>query len=191
MALDTTRIKVMELENVMVYEMTADAGSEPTYGTGILVPGTTKLGIKPEMVSAELEGEGTLLDVFSKMKSAEVSIDLAYLNMQLAAILTGVTVATTGTTPNQVTTMDVTKNSRPKWFKIEGRWMYPGLGLGSVNFTLYKCKATDPGAIEIEDANGDFGKPTVVAKVIPTISTGKIYSVAANETAALLTDQTS
>lgn len=186
MALNVDKIKVMELTDVKIYEMTADSGVGPTYGTGISVPGAVKVGIKPEMATTELEGDGSLLDVFSKMKAAEVSLEAAYLNMDVLAILSGVTVTQSGTTPDQVASYEVDKDSRPKWFKIEGRWMYPGLGLGSVNFTLYKCKATDPGAIEVNDANGDFGSMVVAAKAVPTESTGKIYLVAANETAAAL-----
>ena len=185
--LDTTRIKIMELENVRVYEMTADSGVGPTYATGIAVPGTVKLGIKPVMGSAELEGDGSLLDVFAKMKAAEVELEIAYMNMALAAIISGVTVSNTGTTPNQVASYEVDRDSRPKWFKIEGRWMYPGLGLGSVNFTLHKVKATDPGAIEVNDANGEFGGTKIAGKAIPCESTGKIYKIEAHETATALT----
>jgi hypothetical protein len=186
MALDTTKIKMMELTDVTVYEMTADAGAAPTYATGIPIPGIVRVGLKPEMASAELEGDGGLLDVFSKMKAAEVTIESGYLNMALAAIISGVTATTTGTTPSQVTSYEVTRDSRPKWFKVEGRWMYPGLGLGSVNFTLWKCKATDPGEIAVEDANGKFGTTKITAKAVPCESTGKIYKVTANETAAAL-----
>lgn len=186
MALAVDKIKVMDLTDVTITEMTADAGASPTYGTPIPIPGIVKVGIKPEMASAELEGEGSILDVFSKMKSAEVEIEAAYLNMDAMAVITGATITTSGTTPNQTTTMEITKSTRPKWFRVEGRWMYPGLGLGSVNFILWKCKATDPGAIEVNDANGDFGSMKVAAKAVPTESTGKIYKVVANETAAAL-----
>lgn len=186
MALDVSRIKVIELTDVKVYEMTADSGVGPTYATGIPVPGVVKIGIKPVMGTAELEGDGALLDVFAKMKAAEVDLEMAYLNMDLAAIISGVAVTTTGTTPNQVASFEVTKDSRPKWFKIEGRWMYPGLGLGSVNFMLHKVKATDPGSIEVNDANGDFGTTKIAGKAVPCESTGKIYKVTANETAAAL-----
>jgi len=186
MALDTSKIKVMELTDVMVYEMTADSGVGPTYGNGVPITGLVKVSIKPEMATAELEGDGTLLDVWSKMKSAEIEIESAYLSMDVLAILAGVEVTTTGATPNQVSSYEVGKDSRPKWFKIEGRWVYAGLGLGSVNFTLHKCKATDPGTLE--PGASEFGGMKVTAKAVPTESTGKIYKLDANETAAALSE---
>ena len=190
MALPTNKIKVMELTDVAIYEMTADSGVGPTYGEPIPIAGIVKVGISPEMATAELEGDGSILDVFAKMKSAEVSIEAAYLNMDVLAIVSGVTVTTTGTTPNQVASYEVDKDSRPKWFKVEGRWQYPGLGLGSVNFCLHKCKATDPGAIEVTDGS-EFGGQTITAKAVPTESTGKIYKVDAHETAADLSGASS
>jgi len=188
MPLDTKRVKVMDLTDVKIYKMSADAGASPTYETGVAIPGVVKLGFKPEMASADLEGDGILLDVFSKVKALEVELEGALLSFEVQAVIMGTTVTEAGATPNQTSTMELTKDTRPNWFKVEGRWQYPGLGLGSVNVTFFKCKVTDPDPIEVNDANGKFGTVKYKAKAIPCESNGKLSSTVANETAAALSE---
>jgi hypothetical protein len=187
MALDVTQIKMIELSDVMVSELTADAGAAPTYATGKPLTGLVKMGVKPVLASAELEGDGQTLDVYAKAKGAEVDLELAVMNMDVFCTMLGITKGTSGSTPNQVATMGFGVTNKPKFFKIEGRWTYPGLGLGDVHLVAFKCKVTDPSAIEVEDANGKFGTMKIKAKAVPAVSNGKIFDVVANETAVALT----
>lgn len=186
MALDVTKVKMIELSEAKIYEMTADASTAPTYSAGIALTGLIKMGVTPVLNSADLECDGGIADVFAKAKAADLELELGVLNMDALALMLGMTNATTGTTPNQVTTAPFLGSSKPKFFKIEGRWTYPGLGLGDVHLVVYKCKVTDPSAIEVEDANGKFGTMKIKARAVPCISNAKIFDTVANETAAAI-----
>lgn len=177
--------KLLELKDVKIAPLTTDPeGGSATYGTSVDIPGIVKLGIKPDVVKKELEGDNRLLDIWTKVKSIKVDFEHAKLSLDALKIMLGGTVTAAGTTPNQTQTYSLTANDRPGYFKLEGQVVYVDSGLGDVHVVFYKCLAEDPPNWEISDQSGDFAKVKGSATAIPRNADNKIFDVIFNETAA-------
>jgi hypothetical protein len=186
MALDVSKVGVIELDDVKVAVMSADASSSPTYETAIDVPGIVRMKVTPELHYTEQEGDGYVMDSYGKVKAAAVEFEAGCLPLSVVAALLGVTADASGSTPNQTTTVSVTKTTVLPSFKIEGRWTHPGEGLGDAHLVLYKCKLNGGGDLEAQHGLGEFAGMALQARAIPTISDGKLYDVVVNETATAI-----
>ena len=183
-----TESKLLELKDVKIYPLLTDpSGGSATYDVAVDIPGITKLSIKPNLVTKELQGDNVILDEWSKLMSVEMAFENKKVSLNALKVLQGGTVTTTGVTPATVTSYDVGINDRPGYFKIEGQILYVEDGLGDAHIVAYKCKSTDGAAWEVSDMSGDFASVKGTVKGIPSAATGKIYSVVFNETKVDLT----
>lgn len=183
MALPTV-FKLMELEDVKIAKLVSDEGTAPTYEAAVDVPGITKVTIGPKAETKKLFGDSALLDVYQKTTEIEITVESAMMSLDVLKVILGGNVTLSGVSPNQKQTYSLTAaNSTPPFFKIEGRWLYAGEGIGDAHFILYKCKVIDPPEFEIEDASGNFGKCKFKASAVPCQSNGQWFDVVLNETA--------
>lgn len=184
MALGTVS-KLLELKDVKIAPLTADPeGGSATYGTSVDIPGIVSLGIKPDVVKKELEGDNRVLDIWTKIKAIEIDFEHAKLSLDALKIMLGGTVTAAGTTPNQTQTYSLTANDKPGYFKLEGQVVYVEEGLGDVHFVAYKCLADDPPNWEVSDQSGGFATVKGKATAIPRNADSKIFDIVFNETAA-------
>lgn len=183
MALNTTAIKLMELSDASIAQLLTDVTTAPTYGTTTPVNGALKIHIAPKTETKKLRGDSLLLDVYQRTLEIELDMEFALLSLDVYKIMAGGSYVTSGTTPNQKVTYSLkgTDTSPPYW-KCEGQWTYAGDGLGDAHVVLYKVKATDIPAIEINDASGNFGQVKVKGLALPCTSNSSWFDIVLNET---------
>jgi len=177
--------KLLELKDVKIAPLTDDPeGGSATYGTSVDIPGIVKLGIKPTVEKKELQGDNRVMDIWTKIKTIEISFEHVKLSLDALKIMLGGTVTAAGTTPNQTQTYSLTANDQPGYFKLEGQAVYVEEGLGDVHFVAYKCLADDPPGWEVSDQSGNFASVTGKATAIPRNADGKIFDIVFNESEA-------
>lgn len=181
-----TDLKLIQLYDAKISKLTADSGASPTYDTGVDIPGIVKIMAQPKMEMKELKGDGAILDVYSRVVSIDVEVECAKLPLLVLPIIQGGTTTAGGVTPNQTQTYALALGSAgPSYFKLEGVWDYAGDGIADAHLVVYKIKCTEPPAVEVQDANGDFGKVTFKGMAVPYEATGrKFMEIIGNETAS-------
>ncbi|BCJ86451.1 major tail protein [Effusibacillus dendaii] len=182
MALSHT-IKLMELSDAKIAQLTSDSGASPAYSASVDLPGITKITLSPKADMKKLYGDSALLDVYQKTTEVELDIECSLLSLDALKVMMGGTVTDAGTTPSQTTTYSLqATNSTPPYFKLEGQWTYAGDGIGDGHVVLYKCKVTDPPQIDLNDASGNYGTVKFKAIALPATSNGKWFDLVLNET---------
>jgi hypothetical protein len=182
--------KVFAVEDAKITPITADAaGAVTTYGTAIDIAGIQSVEISGNIESKTLRGDNTLLDgdavlteITGKLNYAKLSLDV------LAAMFTSLTVADSGTAPNQKTTLALTPTtSRLKAFKFEAKTPTGGVDVstGDLHIVLYKCVLS--AFPDLGMAEEDYQTGTLEFMAMPTLGTGnKWLDVVVNETAAVI-----
>ena len=111
---------VLGLRNVVVTKFDGSA-QEP-------LDAIQELTVTITVEEAVLEGNDVDIASVSFVKGGEGSAGAGSMSMAAAAIIFGTTVATTGVTPNRVSTLKINKNLRPPYFKIYGEAFDDELG---------------------------------------------------------------
>lgn len=178
--------KVFAVTDCKMYPLLTDpAGGTATYGPGIDVPGIKTVRITGTVATKSLRGDNQLLDSDTVLQDVSASITHAKLSLDVGRILTGGTVVDTGTTPSQISTLDVLGSSRPGLFKLSAVSASADVIGGNVSFDLHKCIANtfpELGLAEEDYQPGSFG-----VSCMPLLANGKWISPAINETARVLT----
>jgi hypothetical protein len=183
----TKRFKIMELKEVKISKLLTDDENGITYGTSVSCPGALKLKVIPKIDTKPLKGDSTTQDVYARITEVDVEGECSVFNLDALPIMQGGEVSTSGTTPNQVNSYALTtSNATVPYFKIEGRWTYPGEGLGDAHITVSKLKVTDAPSYEVNDASGNFGTCTFKATAVSTVHDGAWYDMKFNETAVAI-----
>lgn len=180
-----TDLKLIELVEVKIAQLTADALTAPTYGTSVKLTGSTKITVSPKTDTKKLHGDSKLLDVYQRTTEIELDVEMAMLPVAALPILQGGTLVSSGETPvgKQLYSLKGS-DTTPPYFKIEGRWTYAGEGIGDAHVILYKVKATDFPPVEVNDASGNFGAVKFKGLALPCISNDSWFDIVINETAA-------
>lgn len=187
MALQTSAIKLMELDDVAIAQLLTDSTASPTYASSVNLGGAIKLQVSPKTETKKLYGDSQLLDVYQRTTEVEISVEFALLSLDALQVLMGGNYAASGVTPNQKTVYSLKgTDTAPPYFKLEGRWTYAGEGIGDAHVVLYKCKATDLPDIEVNDANGNFGTVKMKGIALPCVSNSSWFDIVLNETRAAI-----
>jgi hypothetical protein len=176
---------VFNVDEAAIYKLLTDpVGGSPTYGAKQLCPLIQNVGCNPDMLNKELYGDGSVKARAAKLRQLMAVVTYGMLNFDVLAILNGSTVTDAGTTPNQTSTLDITTNDIPNYFKLEFRILQTDLPGGSLSVALHKCKVSDfvTGFANKED----FAPQSFSLAAIPLRSNGKIASPVLHETAAAL-----
>lgn len=105
------------------------------------LPAATKLTFKERIKSAEGVGDDKLDTVVSVREGVEWDLEATGLPLEALALMYGTSTSTTGTTPNQVKTLEHPGAVRLPYFKIYGKSL--GEGDDDVHCVIYKAKITD------------------------------------------------
>ncbi len=177
-----TSSKVLGLNDMVISELTVDTSGTLTYGTAFDIPGVTKLTLTPNYVEKELRGDEALLDTYQRLAAVEFSFEHAMVSLDALKIITGGTLTASGTTPNQTQTLNISRTSLAKYFKLQGKIIYSDFASGDVWLTLYKCK----GQFKIEFQTEEYASISCSGKAIGTVKDGKIMDLVFRETTAAL-----
>jgi len=121
---------VLGLRNVVVTKLDGSA-QEP-------LDAIQELNVTITIEEAVLEGNDADIASVTFIKGGEGSAGAGSMSMAAMAIIFGTTVATTGSTPNRVSTLAINKNLRPPYFKIYGEAVDDELG--ALHVIVFKAK---------------------------------------------------
>lgn len=144
------------------------------------LPAAQQMDFRPRMNSAEFRGDDRVQAVVSFMEALEWGLQAGGISLAALAIITGETVATTGSTPNEVSTLTLSGGDVMPYFKIYGKSI--GDGTDDVHIKLWKCKVTQ---LEGTFQDGQFFITNCQGVAIDDGTNG-VADVVQNETAANL-----
>ncbi len=146
-------------------------------GTAVALPAAMTLSFKEALTSGELRGNDATVSVVAITDKVEWELEAGGISLEAIKVMTGRTIALTGTTPNQVNTVLARAGDTYPWFKIYGKSV--GDGADDVHVLIYKAKLTD--GLEGEFADGEF----YIQKCsgIAVDNGTKLYELVQNETA--------
>ncbi len=177
----------IELDDAKIALLTADTTTAPTYSASVDVPNAVELNFQLQMKTATLEGDAVVDAVYSKVTHATGTIRFRAVALDLDANVLGGTVTQTGTTPNQVTTLDILGSSMAAYFKVEGRaaWVegIDGVAAGD-RLTVWKAKVTTG---PTTTRSGDFVITEYGFTAVRARSNNKLVSKILEETKTALT----
>lgn len=171
---------LLGLDDVKIFELTADDASNLTYGSAVNVDSMQNIDLAPNYTQKALMQDEEIDGYYQKLKSISWSFANAKVSLDALNILEGGTITTTGTTPNEVHTFTLTDDSEPKYFKLEGKINYSTDSIGDFHLVLYKCKALD---IQVGYRAQNYAIVSAAGIAIPTVNNSKIRDYVINETA--------
>jgi len=149
-----------------------------TGGATVDLPASVKLTFKERIKSAEGPGDDMLSTVVSVRDAVEWELEATGLPLEALAVMYGLSTSTTGSTPNQVKTLEHHGGVRLPYFKIFGKSINEDAG--DVHCVIYKAKVTEGLDAPLEYA-------TLQKSVIKGIGiddgTNGVYDWVQNETA--------
>lgn len=117
------------------------------------IPRATVCEVTLRFQTGELRGDDQLVDVASRVEGADWHIAAAGLDLDAFEIMFGYTMASTGSTPNQIDTTTVTAGKCMPWFELGGKALGPDC-TDDLHIQLQKCKIMSMGSLKLE--NGQF-----------------------------------
>jgi hypothetical protein len=157
-----------------------------TLGTGVDYPNARTMSFSEAEDYEELRGDDKVVAIVGKGASVEWEMEHGGISIPTYKLMAGGTVATTGTTPAQVTTYTKKVTDARPYFKAEGQSI-SDLG-GDFHVVLYRCKASE--SLEGELADGAFWLTAASGIAMPSLLTGKVdtlYEFMLNETVVPIT----
>ncbi len=164
------------LELINVYPLTGD-----TPGTAVPVPIGRTLGIEPDEETKELTGYNAVAASTTTQLSGEVTLEYGGVDLALLAAVTGATINASGTTPNQIRTLDIGSSgvNRP-YVMIIGKSL--GDDGGDLWLKVWKCKFGVP-PLTLEES--EYAVSTLTGTAVRNGS-GKFFSIIQHETATAI-----
>ncbi len=165
---------VLGLRNVVVTKLDGSA-QEP-------LDAIQEFNVTISVEEAVLEGNDMDIATVSFIKGGEGSAGAGSMSMAAMAIIFGTTVATTGSTPNRVSTLAVGPNLRPPYFKIYGEAFDDNLG--ALHVIVNKAKLSGDFEIPLQQGT-EWLTPGFDFRIVADGS-GNIVELRALETRAAL-----
>lgn len=121
-------------------------------GSAVVLPAALTLSFSESLISGELRGDDAVQAIAAITDKIEWSLEAGGLSFEAIKVMTGRTIAASGTTPSQKNTLTIAAGDTMPYFKIYGKIVNDD---GSdVHCLLYKCKLT--GGLEGEFKEGEF-----------------------------------
>lgn len=179
------------VNDAAVYKLTTDpSGAAPTYATKVDVPGVKSLDMGLDVKTQTLRGDNALLAADSVLEQVKGKLTYAKFSFDVWAAMLSSTVADSGTTPNQKSTMTVAQTDAPAYHKIEAQTKQVDYVTGDIHAIAYKAM---PGTIAGGFNEEDYQEESyefIAVPLIGTITGGPAnawFTLIANETAAAIT----
>lgn len=121
-------------------------------GSAVVLPAALTLSFSESLISGELRGDDAVQAIAAITDKIEWSLEAGGLSFEAIKVMTGRTIAASGTTPSQKNTLTIAAGDTMPYFKIYGKIVNDD---GSdVHCLLHKCKLT--GGLEGEFKEGEF-----------------------------------
>ena len=174
---------LLGLDDVKIFEVTADTAGGLTYGSAVDVPGMQNIDLAPNYINKPLMQDEEIDGYYSKLQSVHWSFANAKVSLDVLNILEGGSLSSTGTTPNEKHTFTLSDDSEPKYFKLEGKINYSTEAIGDFHLVLYKCKAL---SVQVGYRAQNYAIVAASGIAVPTVYDRKIRDFVVNETAAAI-----
>lgn len=158
--------------------LTDVAGSAPTYGTAIPIPGIKLLGMDKKITNKESRGDEMLIDTEDTLDSIDISWDNVELPMKACEAIEGAVLGNSGTGSTEINTMLEHANAVGNYFKIDAIAKRGSNGVAGVMVELYKVRGTLTYSFKGED----FAVCSFKGKAIPVRGTIDTYANAIRKT---------
>lgn len=153
---------VYDVNDAKVYPMLSDSvGSAPTYGSAVDVPGITEISAEPNLVTAELKGDATVIAKKGRVDRINVSATYGKLSLDALSVILG---GTKGDTASTQAGYRLASPASLPYFKLEFQVLDLDIGIGSLSVVLYKCQIT--GGTLIHTSSDNFNQPSFDAEGI-------------------------
>lgn len=156
-----------------------------TLGTAVTLPYGRTLSFSEVEDFEDLRGDDQLITSHGSGPHVEWELESGGVSLEAVAVMYGGTVATTGTTPNQVKTLSKVVTDLRPFFRIEGRSISDSGG--DFHCIIYKAKSTDNLGGEFSD--GQFfltGAKGLGYASTESASLAKVWAFVQNETAVVI-----
>lgn len=125
------------LDDLKVYVLTGE-----TPGSAVDVPGSQALEWSVESDSDELRGDNQAIALVRNPKTVSGTVRVARINMAAIAAMVGGTVVTTGTTPNQIISLEESSAAPARYFQVVGQAASADANGSAYRITIYKALVT-------------------------------------------------
>jgi hypothetical protein len=115
----------------------------------VTLPAAQKMKVTPRITSGELKGDDALKSAVAMVEAAEWELEAGGITLTAYAKLTGKTVTTSGSTPNEVSTFKLAAGDPMPYITIFGKSL--GDGTDDIHIKLWKAKVTELEGEFIED----------------------------------------
>lgn len=168
-----------DVEKFMVYPFTTtdvNGGASPTYGTGVQVQGIQSVNLDPEIVSADLKGDGgQIISRQGRVTGYQLQAQYGRIGLDALAVMVGGTVSDTGTGASEVAEWDMLGDNILPFFKCEFDIATTDNGVADLHVVLYKCQLKS--ATFLDPKTEAFSNPKIDLEAIPLINTGKMGAI--------------
>ena len=173
----------MPLNHVIELMGIKDAKFTPSGGTLTDIYAIGDLKISGEFTEKDVRGDNKVIGYFSKLDTASVDISQASIDLDAIGALTGNTPTDTGTTPSQISTLDLIAGPMP-YGVLEGQGTLidqngSGDAVADVHFKIMKFKINK---LDIDAKSEDVAVVSFSGKAIPDATSNLIVRLVYNET---------
>ena len=133
-------------------------GAADTAGTAVDYPGARTLDFGVDSDQDQLEGDDTIIAIARGTKTGSGSLELGRNNPEALAVITGSTVTTSGTSPNEIKTVEEPATNDTIFFQIIGLARSADVAGSAYQVTIHKALLTS-GLNESLSQNG-WNTPT-------------------------------
>lgn len=157
---------LFDVHDFKVYPLTVDSGASPTYGAGVDVYGVADVSLDPNLVTAELKGDGKIIAKKGKLDRIKFKSTYGRLSADVLGVVLGATVS--DPSASQARARILAGVSLP-YFKAAFRISDADNGIEDVHVTIYKAQIT--GGTLLGQSSDNFGQPTLDCEGIGLAST--------------------
>lgn len=156
---------LFDVHDYKVYALLTDStAASPTYGAAVDVPGIAAVGLDPNLVTAELKGDGRVIAKKGRTDRFNHTATYGKLQLDVLAVIMGGTVTDAGSGASETATYDLVSPAPLPYFKVEFKIDDVDIGLATVHFVGFKCQLT--GGTLISQSSDNFGQPTLQVEAI-------------------------
>jgi hypothetical protein len=119
--------------------------------TQAALPVARTLGYQERLVQNEMRGDDIVQSVVAIVDAVEFSLEAGGIGLDAWAIMTGRTVAVSGSTPNEQSTYNIAGGQCYPYFKVYGKSVGENRA-DDIHILLFKCKITSPIQGQFQDS---------------------------------------
>jgi len=182
----TKEAGLLGLDDVKIFEVTADTSSTLTYGSAVDVPSLQSIDLSPNYIQKPLMQDEEVDGFYTKLQSISWSFSNVKVSFDVLNILEGGSISYNASPEKQI--LSLYDTSTPKYFKLEGKINYSPDTIGDFHLVLYKCKAL---SVHVDYKAQNYAIVSASGIAIPTINSSvlggrKIRDYVINATATAI-----